>query len=225
MTIAFSNGWDIATPYKIPCNGTASLFAIQVPKIPPMQLGEIVKSLREAEGWGTPELAKRVVRAGGAKVSYQNIQQLENKPDTKPGYLIPLAKAFGKTVEELYLWRPGMRTIGPNVSPKAVREPATVYGSETSQTDSKHRQEIDQLRVILLNVMDVLISNTPGAASSLLTRLQFLGGAFPDPDHSDGGFHARVVSTLQNVARSDEARRRAAPEPAAPIPSRRKPTI
>lgn len=79
-----------------------------------MKLGNIVAALREATGWGTPEVARRATACGHKRVSYQQIQQLEEKPDRSPSYLPQLAAAFGKTVEELLAWRPGMPAEGPN---------------------------------------------------------------------------------------------------------------
>ena len=85
-----------------------------------MMLGDIVKALRESNGWGTPEVARRASKHGPTPVSYQKIQQLEAKPDTSPGYLPQLAAAFQKSIDDLLSWRPGMPTMGPNSSPETV---------------------------------------------------------------------------------------------------------
>lgn len=82
-----------------------------------MLLGDIEKALRTKMGWGTPEVARRASR-GGQPVKYQNIQQLEAKPDTSPRYLPGLAAAFEKSVDDLLAWRPGMPALGPNTPPR-----------------------------------------------------------------------------------------------------------
>lgn len=79
-----------------------------------MQLGEIVLALRTANGWSQQQLAANITRVLGKKVNWQSIQQLEAKPNTRPRYIIELAGAFGKTVEELRAWRPGMPNYGGN---------------------------------------------------------------------------------------------------------------
>jgi hypothetical protein len=84
-----------------------------------MLLGDVVKALREANGWGTPQLAERVQACGG-RTSYQAIQQLEANPDRTPRYERYLAAAFGKTVEELHSWHHGLPVLGPNYSATAL---------------------------------------------------------------------------------------------------------
>jgi transcriptional regulator with XRE-family HTH domain len=60
-------------------------------------IGEIVRRLREEQGWSQSELARRV----GGKVKPQNIQQLEDGTVSQPRYLSGLARAFGVNVEQL----------------------------------------------------------------------------------------------------------------------------
>lgn len=77
-------------------------------------LGENVSALRAGNRWTLSELANRVRRAGAPKVQHQHLQQLESKPHTHPRYIVELAAAFGKTVEDLHDWEPGMPMYGPN---------------------------------------------------------------------------------------------------------------
>lgn len=83
-------------------------------------LGENIAALRAANGWTLQELAANVRRCGAPKVQHQHLQQLEAKPNTRPRYLIELACAFGKTVEELRAWQSGMPHYGPNNSARSV---------------------------------------------------------------------------------------------------------
>jgi transcriptional regulator with XRE-family HTH domain len=62
-------------------------------------IGEIVRRLREEQGWSQSELARRV----GGRVKPQNIQQLEDGTVSQPRYLSSLARAFGITVEQLLI--------------------------------------------------------------------------------------------------------------------------
>lgn len=92
-----------------------------------MQLGEIVLALREANGWSQSDLADRVRACGAQNVQYQHIQNLERAPAMSPRYIVELARAFGKTVEELRNWRHGQAIFGSG-DPKAVlREDGAMY--------------------------------------------------------------------------------------------------
>jgi transcriptional regulator with XRE-family HTH domain len=100
-------------------------------------LGTTVAALRAENGWTQQELARRITRAGTTVVRYQSVQQLENTPHMRPRYLIQLATAFGKTVEELQNWAPGMPKYGPNVRAHGVREPKPDEYSGVSLTEDE----------------------------------------------------------------------------------------
>lgn len=119
-----------------------------------MKLGEIVAKLRTANNWGTPELARRATACGDKKVSYQTIQQLEEKPDTSPRSLPQLAGAFGKTVEELLAWRPGMPPFGPNTG-----KPAPIAAYEVREVDDGVAETDDD---VLIDEVDVVLSGGHG---------------------------------------------------------------
>lgn len=95
-------------------------------------LGNIVTELREANGWTMQELAERVQAAGAANVRYQHIQQLETKPNTSPRYIVELAAAFSKSVEELRNWMPGMAALGHHGGEAAhqIREDAPSFRAQ-----------------------------------------------------------------------------------------------
>lgn len=85
-----------------------------------MLLGEKIQPLMELKGIKTlQELAQRVRDSGAPNVKYQHIQQLIAKPDLAPRYLLPLAKAFGMTAEQLAAWKPGKGVAEelPDVTP------------------------------------------------------------------------------------------------------------
>src|SRR5690242_1623650 len=93
---------DTVSPHKFSCEASANLLVRQAGKIVCMNmLGQTVAQLRTANGWSMQELAARVRQAGARNVQYQHIQQLESKPAMSPRYVVELAAAFGKTVEEL----------------------------------------------------------------------------------------------------------------------------
>lgn len=73
-----------------------------------MLLGEKIKLLMDARGWGVVETARQVSAAGSIQVSYQLIQQLLDDPKRRPRYIIQLARAFDMTAEELEAWTPEM---------------------------------------------------------------------------------------------------------------------
>jgi len=92
-----------------------------------MQLGEIVLALREANGWTQGDLADRVRACGAQKVQYQHIQNLERSPAMSPRYIVELARAFGKTVEELRNWRQGQPIFGSGDAKAVLREEGGRY--------------------------------------------------------------------------------------------------
>lgn len=181
-----------------------------------MQLGEIVKALRDAHGWGTPQLAARVSKHHDSKVSYQNIQQLEDTPGRRPRYVRALAAAFEKTVEDLYAWRPGMPIKGPNKPAKAPADD----GEEMSPglRASRFKHDIDQLRVTVLTMLDVLSASLPGTAAVLRNRLELAVA----PDYAERGFHARLLDTLETMCDREVAARADLPRRASHAPSARK---
>lgn len=215
MEMADSSG-VMAHHCKIACNSTANYLARQAGKISCMQLGEIVSKLREANGWGTPALARRIKKFGFPKIEAASIQQLEGKPDTRPRYLTGLASAFEKTVEDLYAWRPGMPILGPNKAAmtQIVPDTSLSLGLQTS----RNTHEIDQLRIALVITVDYIIGTRRGAAAVLLDRLKF---AIPQ-DYAEHGFQARLLSILQSAAEKEAAAPAATPRHEVPAASRRK---
>lgn len=179
-----------------------------------MQLGEIVKELRTRNSLTLKALAERVKKAGGKTVPWQSLQQLELKPDTSPRFLPALAAAFGKTVEELLAWRPGMPELGSN-SGQRIADPEELSPGLMA---SRFKHDIDQMRITLLAMLDVFSATIPGAADDLLNRLEF---AVPE-EYAQRGFHARVLSVLKNLAQKQEAARAASLPPATRGPSPRK---
>jgi len=106
------------------------------------QLGEIVSALRTANGWTLDELASLVRRAGAKNVKHQHLQQLESKPHTRPRYIIELAAAFGKSVEELRAWHPNMPQYGHHdQSAHGVRDASPSY----NLTDHLSKEELTML--------------------------------------------------------------------------------
>jgi hypothetical protein len=211
----------MAANCKNSCSYTASILveqackAIQM-KAKDMTLAENVRALREANGWGTPALAKAVNAAGAKSVRAAHIQQLER--GTKPSYIRELAAAFGKTVDDLYNWRPGMPPMGPN-------DPASgaAGGKLTPELMvNRYEHDVDQLRMTLLTVLDVITAKIPGAAAVLARRLTSTAEAFPDPQYGDKGFHARLVGTLRLIAQSEEAADTRVPQHASRAPSARR---
>lgn len=77
-------------------------------------LGDIVSALRTENGWTLQELAANIRRQGATNVKHQHLQQLESKPYTSPRYIVELAGAFGKSVEELRTWERGLPYYGPH---------------------------------------------------------------------------------------------------------------
>jgi hypothetical protein len=67
------------------------------------ELGEIVKSWRDASGLDYAEVARRIAKLKGKPFNWQNIQNLEKstKAIKRPLYLLELAKVMGTTVEAL----------------------------------------------------------------------------------------------------------------------------
>lgn len=175
-----------------------------------MPLGEVVKALRDSRGWGTARLAKAVRAQGGLakRVASAHIQNVESK-GTRPRYIAELAATFGKTVDELLSWRPGMPTEGPN-EPKPALQDATEHPEgklPMNLTIHRLEHDIDQLRTTVLNLMDVVISMTPvsGMAAELVERLETDAAAKDDPSYEGKGFHARVLSTLRTIVRTQAA--------------------
>jgi len=125
-------------------------------------LGENIAALRAANGWTLQELAANVRRCGAPKVQHQHLQQLEAKPNTRPRYLIELACAFGKTVEELRAWVPGMPVYGPHATDSrpafAVRDPAGEYGFPMAADERRlidlYRDCGNEVRKAVLVMMD-----------------------------------------------------------------------
>lgn len=132
-------------------------------------LGENIAALRAANGWTLQELAANVRRCGAAKVQHQHLQQLEAKPNTRPRYLIELACAFGKTVEELRVWQPGMPHYGPNGAPRSVshvRELASPpYMPQISADEQRlldvYRQCNGEVQQAVLTLIRATHSNRP----------------------------------------------------------------
>jgi transcriptional regulator with XRE-family HTH domain len=101
------------------------MFGSQVGKlvcVNALPIREIVIALRTAKGWNHPQLAAAVTKHFQAAVRAQNIQQLESGKVKNPHYLPALAKAFGKSYEDLKSWRPGLPEFGPNY-PEGAPQP------------------------------------------------------------------------------------------------------
>jgi len=58
-------------------------------------IGEKVKEFRESKGWNTTRMAKEV------GTYRQSIENLEEKGDRKPRYIVDLARVMGVTVDDL----------------------------------------------------------------------------------------------------------------------------
>jgi hypothetical protein len=166
-----------------------------------LQLAKNVRALREARGWGAPEVARRMKALGVENASATNIQNVE-KGGT-PRAIVELASVFGKSVEDLYDWRPGMPTEGPNHPAPQASKPAGPLTQD--QLINRLEHDVDQLRTTLWNMMDVVISRIPTVAAELKARLEVSTEAQPDKNYGDKGFHARVLSTLQTIAQTQEA--------------------
>lgn len=106
---------------------TASKLAPQASRLVPMLLGEKIKLLMEARGWGPVETARQVSAAGPIEVSYQLIQQLLDDPKRRPRYIIQLARAFDMTAEELEAWTPDMLNRPMSSRVRAAEKPANPY--------------------------------------------------------------------------------------------------
>lgn len=122
-------------------------------------LGETVAALRVANNWSLQELAARVNQAGAQNVRYQHIQQLESKPDTSPRYLVELARAFGKTVEELRQWDEGMPPYGPHDTqrkPLFIREPEAPVFSRRPSLDEQEEAMMENFRACTPEVQNAL---------------------------------------------------------------------
>lgn len=131
-------------PYKISCKTNASLFARQQGKIVCMRpLGEIVRLLRQRNGWTLEELAGKVRRAGAKNVRHQHLQQLEARPNTSPRYIVELAMAFEKSVEELRSWEPGQPELGPSADFVGVRDEPTPYRPAMDLSEQERRLVLD----------------------------------------------------------------------------------
>lgn len=137
-------------------------------------LGEIVAKLREANGWSMKDLALRVQRSGATNVQYQHIQQLEKNPSTSPRYIVELAVAFGKSVEDLRSWLEGMPAFGPNDGHDAgdseVREPVRPAYADKQGLEPLEQELIDSYRACLPEIQLALRSLAAASAKQKATR-------------------------------------------------------
>jgi len=99
-------------------------------------------------------------------------------------------------------------------APQGMGAKPTVAPQEA--TRSSH--EIDQMRITMLAMLDVLTEMTPGAASALYDRLEIAVA----PEYAEKGFHARVLSTLRNRVEREAKGLTASPPRGDHAPSRRK---
>lgn len=115
-----------------------------------MQLGEIAAALRAANGWTLKDLAVQIRRAGASNVKHQHLQQLESKPQMRPRYVIELASAFGKSVEDFLSWEPGQPIYGPNRSTPQfdgiADSPSTTYPAQQPRLSASEQDILEAFR-------------------------------------------------------------------------------
>lgn len=179
--------------------------------MPCMKLGHIVKALREGNGWSLEQLAAYARKNGAsAKLKHQSIQQLEKNPLTKPRFERPMAAAFGKTVEELNDWRPGMPFYGPN-SGKAAPVSLTEEGSDEDASPDlqilRLRNAVTSLRMAVGSMAVVLASSRPDEAEDVAALFRKKSPA----NFQDMGMGLEFLSAIDAavaVARANASSRR-----------------
>ena len=102
-----------------------------------------MRLLRQRNGWTLEELAAKVRRAGAKNVRHQHLQQLEARPNTSPRYIIELAMAFEKSVEELRAWEPGQPELGPKSAFAGIRDEPTPYKPSMELSEEERRMVLD----------------------------------------------------------------------------------
>jgi transcriptional regulator with XRE-family HTH domain len=116
--------------------------------------------------------------------------------------LLPIVTAIGVTTDEFRRvdldtpdYRERVREALSRLPPKA-----TPFDRKLQQSWAYRMLEmdIDQLRQLMLNVMDVLSASAPGAAE----LLEGLHDAVPK-DYREKGFHGRALDTIQNLKKRD----------------------
>lgn len=203
MEIACSSG-DIQRSHEQECLPyTAKILALQLCKISCMDLGDIVAALMDANGWNAPELARQVTVIRKKKTSRQNIEDVVFKRALRPRYLMELAKAFGKSAEDLVAWRPGMPTFGPNVpKPKQL----TVEGSDDEASPElqviRLRNAIKSLRFAVGAMATVLASTRPDEAEAVADLFE----GQVDPDYADMGMGAEFLASIRAAVHAARAR-------------------
>lgn len=150
-----------------------------------------------------------------------------------------LAEKIGKDANQVYQWLRAKPLRGRNISTKIARaiEPmlerpqrwldedhAAESGREldeaiyASQPYSRIASDIDQLRALVLSMLDVIAARQSGVAAALHERMQ----AVPKDFDEAVGFHARVVGILRTIRDTEEAVRNSALRLAGPQPSGKK---
>jgi transcriptional regulator with XRE-family HTH domain len=81
-----------------------------------MGTGRNIRAIRLGLGWKLKDLAER------AEVEIGTLSALESRDSSKSDYFLPIAKAFGMTVEDLTTWTPGG---------KKVAQPVAIYADPT----------------------------------------------------------------------------------------------
>lgn len=205
--MAFSRG-DMSAQSKISCLSTANFLAAQDGKIICMELKKIVAELMAAQGWNSPELARRVTAERKKKTNRQDIENVLSGASKSPRYLPSLAKAFGKSTEDLLAWRQGMPAFGPNDSSKAAAgvPRLTVEGSDEDASPElqmiRMRNAIKSLRFAVGAMATVMAGMRPDEAEAVAD----LFATKVDPDYADMGMGAEFLGSIRSAVHVARAR-------------------